>query len=167
MTKISILEIVEDTIVDGPGLRSSIYAAGCPRRCPGCHNPRSWLIENGTTWTIDKIMEKIHDAPLSNVTFSGGDPFLQVEAFTTLARRIREETTKTTWCYTGYLLEEIIASPRLSLLLPFIDVLVDGPYVERLRDAAKPFTGSANQRVIAVAASMKAGRVITLDHPTI
>ncbi|MDR0766721.1 MAG: anaerobic ribonucleoside-triphosphate reductase activating protein [Odoribacteraceae bacterium] len=158
---LSILDIVEDTVVDGPGLRTSIYAAGCPRRCRGCHNPRSWFIENGTRQSIDHVMERIKDAALSNVTFSGGDPFLQVEAFARLARRVREETAKTIWCYTGYLYEEVIVSPRLSRLLPFIDVLVDGPYVEELRDEESPFTGSSNQRVIDVAASRAAGRVIT------
>ena len=164
MSDLSILRIVEDTIVDGPGLRTSIYAAGCPRRCPGCHNPESWLIENGAPRTLDYLMQRLRDAALSNVTFSGGDPLLQVEGFAALARRVRQETTKTIWCYTGYLYEEVLASPRLSSILPFIDVLVDGPYIEALRAAALPFTGSSNQRRIDVAASIKSGRVITLPN---
>ncbi|GHT20296.1 anaerobic ribonucleoside-triphosphate reductase-activating protein [Bacteroidia bacterium] len=145
---VSILDIVEDTTVDGPGFRTTIYAAGCPRRCPGCHNPQSWEIANGKPRSIDAIMDRIKQAEFSNVTFSGGDPLLQVEAFTELARRIRQETGKTIWCYTGYLHEEIAATPKLAQILPFVDVLVDGPYMENLRDESLRFRGSSNQRII-------------------
>ena len=78
----------------------------------------------------------------------GGDPFYQVEAFTELARRIKEETTKTIWCWTGFTLEEIQASARLSQLLPYIDVLVDGPFILEQRDTDLLFRGSPNQRII-------------------
>ncbi|MDR1415346.1 MAG: anaerobic ribonucleoside-triphosphate reductase activating protein [Odoribacteraceae bacterium] len=155
---LSLLRIVEDTTVDGPGFRTSIYAAGCPRRCPGCHNPLSWDINNGTPWSLDAIMERVMDAEFSNVTFTGGDPLAQVEGFTALARRLRRETSKTIWCYTGYLYEEVAASPRLSIILPFIDVLVDGPYVEALRDLSARFVGSSNQRLVDVRERLAAGR---------
>jgi anaerobic ribonucleoside-triphosphate reductase activating protein len=143
-----LLNIVEDTTVDGPGFRTAIYASGCPRRCPGCHNPQSWAMENGALWTIDAIMEKIKQSEFSNVTFSGGDPLMQVAGFTELAKRIRRETNKTIWCYTGYLYEEVLASPELSQILPYLDVLVDGPYMEKLRDESLRFRGSSNQRMI-------------------
>jgi anaerobic ribonucleoside-triphosphate reductase activating protein len=155
MNDISILDIVEDTTVDGPGFRTSIYAAGCPRRCLGCHNPQSWAIENGSLWTLEAIMGKIKQSEFSNVTFSGGDPLMQVDAFTALAKRIRMETNKTIWCYTGYLYEEILKSPRLAQILPFIDVLVDGPYMENLRDESLRFRGSSNQRMININVSSK------------
>ncbi|MDR3269533.1 MAG: anaerobic ribonucleoside-triphosphate reductase activating protein [Tannerella sp.] len=145
---LSILDIVEDTTVDGPGFRTAIYAAGCPRRCPGCHNPQSWEIGRGSLWTVDAVMRKIRQAEFSNVTFSGGDPLMQPEAFAGLARRIRRETDKTIWCYTGYPYEQILASPRLSQILPHIDVLVDGPYIDALKDETLPFRGSSNQRII-------------------
>ncbi|MDR1878799.1 MAG: anaerobic ribonucleoside-triphosphate reductase activating protein [Bacteroidales bacterium] len=151
---ISILNIVEDTTVDGPGFRTAIYAAGCPHRCKGCHNPQSWDISNGTLWTFDAIMEKIKSAEFSNVTFSGGDPLMQVEAFTELAKQIRRQTRKTIWCYTGYLYEEILASSMLSQILPYIDVLVDGPFMEMLYDETYRFAGSINQRIINVPTSI-------------
>ena len=91
---IYILDIVEDTTVDGPGLRTSVYSAGCPHRCPGCHNPQSWDICNGKKMSLNEILSVIKSNDFDNVTFSGGDPFFQPEAFTKLARRIKEETSK-------------------------------------------------------------------------
>jgi anaerobic ribonucleoside-triphosphate reductase activating protein len=101
-------------------------------------------------------MEKIKSAEFSNVTFSGGDPLMQAEAFTELSKQIRRETHKTIWCYTGYLYEEILASPTLAQILPYIDVLVDGPYMESLYDESCRFVGSTNQRIIDVPASIAA-----------
>lgn len=157
MGKISILNIIEDTIVDGPGFRLAIYAAGCLHGCPGCHNPQSWDICNGHWVDIDEIMERIKANPIDNVTFSGGDPFLQVEAFTELACRIKRETDKTIWCYTGYMYEQIAVSKRMAMLLPFIDVLVDGPFRKALRNENLPFRGSSNQRLIHVSPSLMKG----------
>jgi anaerobic ribonucleoside-triphosphate reductase activating protein len=97
---------------------------------------------------INHILTLIKEDELANVTFSGGDPFYQVDAATELAKRIKAETDKTIWCYTGFTIEEIREDPNLSKLLPYIDVLVDGPYVESLRNTDLPFRGSENQRII-------------------
>lgn len=146
--KIRVLDILEETMMDGPGLRTSIYCAGCAHRCPGCHNPQSWDFTGGKEVTVDELLEVIKADEFANVTFSGGDPLYQVEAFTELARRIKEETDKTIWCYTGFTYEEVLADPRLNQILPYLDALVDGPYVEALRDTNLPFRGSSNQRII-------------------
>ena len=146
--KIRILDILEETMADGPGFRTSIYCAGCAHHCPGCHNPQSWDFKGGYEVTIEELLDIIKADEFANVTFSGGDPFYQVEAFTELARRIKEETGKTIWCYTGFTYEEIQADSRLSQILPYLDVLVDGPYVEALRDTNLRFRGSSNQRII-------------------
>ena len=166
MNKISILHIAEDTTVDGPGLRTSIYAAGCPHHCAGCHNPQSWNFRNGSLWTMDALMAKIKQSEFANVTFTGGDPLLQPAGFTELARRIRRETGKTIWCYTGYTGEEVMASDALSQILPYIDVLVDGPYLEAFRDESLLFRGSRNQRLIEVAPSLAAKQFIPWKHDT-
>ena len=84
-----ILDIIEDTTVDGPGLRTTIYAAGCPHHCPGCHNPQSWNQANGHLMDTDDILRRILDDPFADVTFSGGDPLMQPEGFGELARGIR------------------------------------------------------------------------------
>ena len=146
--KIRILDILEETMADGPGFRTSIYCAGCAHHCPGCHNPQSWDFKGGYEVTIEELLDIIKADEFANVTFSGGDPLYQVEAFTELARRIKTETDKTIWCYTGFTYEEIQADPRLSQILPYLDVLVDGPYVEALRDTNLRFRGSSNQRII-------------------
>jgi anaerobic ribonucleoside-triphosphate reductase activating protein len=109
---------------------------------------------------VDAVMEKIKQSEFANVTFSGGDPLMQTEAFTGLARRIRTETRKTIWCYTGYLFEDILKSPQLSQILPLIDVLVDGPYKECLRDESLRFVGSANQRLIDIPASLVSRQLV-------
>ncbi|MGM9747584.1 MAG: anaerobic ribonucleoside-triphosphate reductase activating protein [Candidatus Cryptobacteroides sp.] len=145
---IRILDVLEETMADGPGLRTSIYCAGCLHHCPGCHNPQSWAMDGGREVSIDELLETVLSDEFSNVTFSGGDPFYQVEAFTELARRIKEKSGKTIWCYTGFTYEEIIADERLSMLLPYIDVLVDGPFILSLRDTELLFRGSSNQRII-------------------
>ena len=146
--KIRILDILEETMADGPGLRTSIYCAGCDHHCPGCHNPQSWDRNGGHEATVDELLEIIKADEFSNVTFTGGDPLYQVEAFTELAKRIKEETSKTIWCYTGFTYEEILANERLSAILPYIDVLVDGPFILELRDPELLFRGSSNQRII-------------------
>ena len=89
---LSVLDIIEDTMVDGPGFRTSIYCAGCHHACPGCQNPQSWDINNGRLMSTREIMDIIKSDPWANVTFSGGDPMYQAEGFTELARAIRQET---------------------------------------------------------------------------
>lgn len=157
---ISVLKIVEDTTVDGPGFRTSVYCAGCPNQCPGCHNPQSWDIGNGRPMSTDEIMTVIEAAPFSDVTFSGGDPMYQPEGFTELAIKIKERTGKNIWCYSGFTFEQITATPRMAALLSHIDVLVDGRFVMALRDESLPFRGSSNQRIIDVPASLSAGKAV-------
>ena len=146
--KIKVLDILEQTMADGPGFRTAVYCAGCKHRCKGCHNPQSWNFEAGHWVDADDIFEVIKADEMSDVTFSGGDPFYQADAFTYLARRIKEETRKTIWCWTGFTLEEIQADVRMSRMLPYLDVLVDGPFIEEKRDTDLLFRGSPNQRII-------------------
>jgi len=146
MDKISVLKIVHDTIVDGTGLRTSVYCTGCSHQCHGCHNPESWDINSGEWMDIEDIYKSILSNPITNVTFTGGDPMQQAEAFCELAKLIKQNTNKTIWCYTGYLLEELTGH-QLELL-NYIDVLVDGKYDETLKIHNLPYRGSTNQRII-------------------
>ncbi len=159
---ISILNIIEDTMVDGPGFRTSIYCAGCRHQCPGCHNPQSWDFEGGHAVSTDEVMRIVEaDAYTHGVTFTGGDPMYQPEGFTDLARAIRERTPKKDiWCYTGFLYEQLLNNPRQRALLEQIDVLVDGPFVKSQRDETLLFRGSRNQRIIDVKKTLATGRVV-------
>ncbi len=150
-------------MVDGPGFRTSIYCAGCPNACPGCHNPQSWDIRHGTMTSTEELMEEIMSDPFANVTFSGGDPMFQAEGFAELARAIRERSDKTIWCFTGYKFENLLKNPKQLELLQLIDVLVDGPFVQSLRDEDLFFRGSSNQRLINVRKSLETGQVVELQ----
>ena len=163
MVTISILDIVEDTTVDGPGFRTTVYCAGCPNRCPGCHNPQSWDIANGREVAVEDILKVILADPFADVTFSGGDPMFQPVGFAALAKAIKEQSCKNIWCYTGYLFEELLENIQQRELLKYIDVLVDGRFVEVLKDECLRFRGSSNQRIIDVPASLASGKTVLLD----
>ena len=143
-----VADIVDGTSVDGPGLRTSIYFAGCRHCCPGCHNPSTWDFSAGRDMTVDELMERILDNDF-NVTFSGGDPLYQLPALISLARAVKA-AGKTIWCYTGFTYEELASSKNYSEILSLIDVLVDGPYIQALRDPDLRFRGSSNQRILAL-----------------
>ncbi len=160
MATLSILEIVEDTTVDGPGFRTTVYCAGCPNRCPGCHNPQSWDIANGKAMEVEEVLEIVLADPFADVTFSGGDPMFQPAGFAALARAIKERSAKNIWCYTGYLFEDILLNAQQRELLESIDVLVDGRFVEALKSEELPFRGSSNQRIIDVRKSLEQGCVV-------
>ena len=162
MCRISVLDVVEGTSVDGVGLRTSIYVAGCENRCEGCHNPQSWDMRNGTMRTVDELFDLIREADM-NVTFSGGDPMLQAEPLTALAARIKTETDKTIWCYTGYFFESLMMQPVSRKFLSYIDVLVDSPFILAQRDISLRFRGSRNQRIIDVPRSLREMRAVELE----
>lgn len=158
--QLMVLDIVEDTTVDGPGFRTAIYAAGCPHGCPGCHNPQSWDILHGRPMTVDKLLQVVLADPFAEVTFSGGDPMWQAEGFAALARAIRVQSRKSIWCYTGYTWEAVVTHPQRKSLLEQVDVLVDGPFLQAQRDESLLFRGSANQRLIDVPASLASGHPV-------
>ena len=167
---ISVLSVVHDTMVDGPGFRTSIYCAGCPNHCPECHNPQSWDINHGTMTSTEDLMKEIMSDPCANVTFSGGDPMCQAEGFAELAQAIRKESNKTIWCFTGFKYENLLKNPAQKKLLELIDVLVDGPYMKELRDTDLFFRGSSNQRIINVQKSLETGAIVeihlSMENPT-
>ena len=146
-------------MVDGPGFRTSIYCAGCRHQCPGCHNPQSWPFDQGREMSVAELMRIIEADPFANVTFSGGDPMYQAAGFAELAREIHRRTNKDIWCYTGFTFESLIHQDQRELLEE-LDVLVDGPFIEALRDPDLLFRGSSNQRIIDVQASLYTGQTV-------
>lgn len=141
-----------ETIVDGDGIRFSIYLSGCRHGCKGCHNPESWNPLAGKPLTREKIEEMISainsNPLLDGITFSGGDPFYSPEEFLSLIREFRERTQQNIWCYTGYTYEELLADPQRSPILAYIDVLVDGRFDQSLYSPRLEFRGSSNQRIL-------------------
>ena len=165
---LQILNVIEDTMVDGPGFRTAIYCAGCRHQCPGCHNPQSWDFSGGRTATTDELMRIIEADPYTRgVTFTGGDPMYQPEGFAELAGTIRQRTPKKDiWCYTGFTFEQLLTNPRQRALLEQLDVLVDGPFLREQRDETLLFRGSRNQRIIDVQASLQASQTVLLSYTT-
>lgn len=159
MTVLRVLDIIAGTTVDGPGLRTSVYLAGCSHHCAGCHNPGSWDFGAGTPMTVDEIMSRIEEEDF-DVTISGGDPLYSARNLEPLLRAIRSRGYGV-WLYTGFRWEEIPEGARGCL--KYVDVVVDGPYVEALRDTSLLFRGSANQRLIDVSASLAEGTVVTVE----
>ncbi len=141
-----------ESIVDGPGLRYSIFVQGCPHHCPGCHNPQSHAFGTGYKKTTDELFSAIKENPLlSGVTFSGGEPFCQAEALCELAHAIKILRLNI-YIYSGYTIEQLLEKaaqdPFIKELLQLCDTLVDGPYIEQQRNLELLFRGSENQRII-------------------
>lgn len=158
------MDIIQDTTSDGPGFRTSIYCSGCYHRCYNCQNPQTWNISNGTPTDTKVIYNKIVSNPLNNVTFSGGDPLYQAKAFAELAKMIKDNTNKNIWCYTGFLFEDIVNQDWCMDLLNNIDVLVDGKFIDHLKDSDLIFKGSSNQRLIDVPKSLEMNKTILYNY---
>lgn len=141
-----------ETIVDGEGIRFSIYLAGCSHRCKGCHNPESWNPSAGfplTETAIKTMIDQINANPLlDGITFSGGDPFYNPKEFLPVIRKFHEYTKLNIWCYTGYTYETLLADPLRRPILDYIDVLVDGQFEQALYSPYLEFRGSSNQRIL-------------------
>lgn len=148
----NVLAIMRGTTVDGPGFRTSIYLSGCNHACPGCHNPSSWNPENGETMTLEEILQIVEDEDF-NVTLSGGDPLFHPESTKILIDALVENGRKV-WVYTGYTWEEIISSQELKNAIINAEVVVEGPFIENLKDPDLLFRGSSNQRLIDVSKSL-------------
>lgn len=158
--EISVIKIVESTSVDGPGLRTTVYCAGCGHHCKGCHNPQSWDINYGTMVQVEDVANRLL-ATDEDITFSGGDPMFQMDAFAELASIIKAKSNKNIWCYTGYTFEQLLRNNKSLELLKNIDVLVDGRFIEEQKDKEILFRGSRNQRLIDVQQSLKLGEIVT------
>ena len=158
--------IVEDSIVDGPGIRVTVFCQGCPHHCPGCHNPESWDFGCGTDVPVAAIVDIVKSNPLCRgVTFSGGEPFAQAEGYAKLAGLLKEAGYEVA-SYSGYTFEQLLSgTPAQKQLLACLDVLIDGPFIQEEKSLEVPFRGSKNQRILDVPKSRAAGQAIPVTSP--
>ena len=159
--------LIQDSIVDGPGLRFVVFTQGCEQRCEGCHNAGTWEIDAGIEMPVDEIITEMLGNPLTDgLTLSGGEPFLQSADCLRLAAAAHEKGLNV-WVFTGFRFEELmhraIADPEFSELLKLTDVLVDGPFLLPERTLSLKWRGSRNQRVIDVRESLTSGSVVELE----
>jgi len=154
--------IVEDSIVDGPGLRFVVFTQGCKFECKGCHNPETWDMLGGDCVEVTSLIEQMRSNPLTDgLTLSGGEPFEQADECAKLAAEAQSDGLDV-WVFTGFLFEELYRRSQMetavSKFLKQIDVLVDGLYIEAERTLSLKWCQSKNQRVIDVKKSMTEGR---------
>ena len=153
--KVRIAGIVSESCVDGSGIRLAVFMQGCLRKCCGCHNPDTHDLLGGRILDTADIIEQVRKNPLlSGITLTGGEPFLQIRPALELAKAVKDLGLNV-WCYSGYKFEDIKQEH-----LQYIDVLVDGAYIEELRDLDLQFRGSSNQRIIDVQKSLSARKII-------
>lgn len=162
--------ITKDDMNNGDGLRVVLWVSGCEHHCKGCQNPTTWNENDGLEFGVrerKEIFRELNKKHISGITFSGGDPLFGVNKGTVflLCKDIKEKFhNKTIWIYTGYEWEHIVQDKRMMAIMKYVDVLVDGKFVEELKDVNYPWAGSTNQRVIDVQKSLKEGTVILHEH---
>ena len=157
-----IANYIQDSIVDGPGLRFTLFTQGCPHHCEGCHNPETHDPQGGKEVPADDIIRAMLGNPLTDgLTLSGGEPFAQPEDCLKIARAAREHGLNV-WAWSGWTFEQLLADPRPAVreLLGLLDGLVDGPFVLARRSLSLKWRGSTNQRVLDVPKSLAAGAAV-------
>lgn len=158
--------VVNDSIVDGPGIRLTIFTQGCPHHCPECHNPQTHDPNGGFIGDTCFILKALAENPLlDGVTLSGGEPLDQPIACIHIAQRAKKLGLNV-WAYTGYLWENLLdkKNPDIIRLLQEIDVLIDGPFLKDQRSMELLFRGSKNQRLIDVKKSLEEGNVVLWER---
>lgn len=158
--------IEKDSMLNGDGLRVVLWVSGCNHHCKGCHNPQTWNLYSGREFTCVDMIEllaEINKEYISGLTISGGDPLHpdNWETVRDICVVVKNDfPEKTIWIYTGYKWEEVVEYPYFKFHSRYIDVIVDGEFVEELKDSNYPWAGSTNQRVIDVKKSLRQGEVV-------
>jgi len=155
--------VIEESIVDGPGIRFVLFLQGCRLRCPGCQNPQTWDFDGGTLVPSDEVLARIRENPLVHgVTFSGGEPFEQAEALLPLAKELKAQGYHL-MAFSGFTLEQLVQKPENCALLEQLDLLVDGPFIEAQKSLDLRFRGSRNQRILNMSSTRENGWKAVLD----
>ena len=164
--ELRIAGLVKDSIVDGPGLRFTIFTQGCPHNCKGCHNPKTHDFRGGKVVSVNYIYNELKsDRGVTGITFSGGEPFAQTKNLIPLAKLIKQDGYELA-SYSGYTFEELNSGkiPGARELLGYIDILIDGKFILEQRSLELSFRGSKNQRIIDVPKSLKMGFAVETNR---
>lgn len=150
-----------ESINEGDGLRAVIFLSGCRHRCAGCFNPETWNFNYGEPFTEQRqqeiITEMVNNPLLEGMTLAGGDPFFSADEAAHFIDKVRESLPNfSVWIYTGYIYEDLIAQPESAeyRLLRKCQVVIDGPFIESLKNISLPYRGSSNQRIIDIQANL-------------
>lgn len=159
---INIAGIEAESVVDGEGWRFAIFTQGCKHHCKNCHNPQTWDMCGGTQMSIDELVDTIEEAFKENilmdgVTLTGGDPLYQPDATFSLCKKLKDLDINI-WLYTGFTYEEITKDEKLMSIMKYIDVLVDGPFIESLKSLELEYRGSSNQRILDMKKTLESGK---------
>jgi anaerobic ribonucleoside-triphosphate reductase activating protein len=157
--KLQVANFIDDSIVDGPGLRFVIFVQGCLFHCDGCHNPKTWSLDGGESYEVDNIIELIKNNPLiKRVTISGGEPFLQTDALLELVTKLKKDNYEI-MIFTGYLLEDLLKKEDDNILriLKLTDLLKEGKFVKEYKSLNLKFRGSSNQKIINLGKTRETG----------
>lgn len=163
--KLNIAGVIKESIVDGRGFRYTVFTQGCPHHCHGCHNPQTWDFNGGSEQDTNEIFDDFKQNPmLRGITFSGGEPFCQPAPLAELAKKVHS-IGKDVTVYTGYTYEQLLEKndPDINALLGETDVLIDGPFIEELKNLELHFRGSENQRLIDMKKTRESGILTLLE----
>lgn len=166
-TEIKVAGLVEESIVDGPGIRFVVFVQGCRHKCEDCHNSHTQNFDGGEYMSVDTLVNKVKENPLiDGVTLSGGEPFEQSRAVSKLAKQLKKLNYHII-TYSGYTYEQIqdkkLGQPSYKDLLDNTDILIDGRFEKKRRNLTLNFRGSENQRIIDVKASKDKGEIIIIE----
>ena len=161
-------DLQEDSIVDGPGLRTVIWTQGCSHKCKGCHNKSTWDFKGGALVPLSEVKKALDEIENQDgITFSGGDPMFQPHACLELAKYCKNKGYNI-WLYTGFTYEELIKMSEKDTvykdILKYIDVLVDGRFILKEKDLSYLFRGSRNQRLIDIPNTLKENKIILFNE---
>lgn len=167
MCRLKLAGVIKESIVDGPGIRLTVFTQGCPHKCEGCHNRQTHDENGGYESSVDNIINEVKKNPLLHgVTLSGGEPFLQAKALTSLAKKVHKLGLNVI-TYTGYTFEQITSSfgenPDWRTLLEETDYLIDGRFVLAEKSLLLRFRGSKNQRIIDIKKSLKENKIVECE----
>lgn len=168
MSTLNLSGVVEESIVDGPGMRFVIFVQGCPHNCPGCHNPETHEFHIGKNATTESLYQSVCKNPLiKGVTFSGGEPFCQADALSDLGEALQKKGYDI-MVYSGYTAQELFCMARrdegVRRLLSCANYLVDGPFLAAEKDLTLKFRGSANQRIYDITCFPNSTKIFEVDY---